>query len=189
MAFIVYNCWKSNVLQACPCPISPSHPIGREVATDKRNLDLLAGRLVVVLCMTSLTFLIGGLLPSRGWGLLIRTWHYCTSRQSRFIPRSDINTVGGIIQGAIPSSPGWDHNLLVFSWGGVLDRLRWKVVVVCPGQLHKPVTAVLATALSRTPMHWGVVGAASASNSMLVSYTQPYPPSSDGSGNAALNST
>ena len=33
---------------AHPCPISPSHPIGREVATEKRNLDPLAGRLVVV---------------------------------------------------------------------------------------------------------------------------------------------
>jgi hypothetical protein len=31
-----------------PCPISPSHPIGREVAPEKRNLDPLAGRLVVL---------------------------------------------------------------------------------------------------------------------------------------------
>jgi hypothetical protein len=34
---------------AHPCPISPSHPIGREVATEKRNLDPLAGRLVAFL--------------------------------------------------------------------------------------------------------------------------------------------
>jgi hypothetical protein len=31
-----------------PCPISPSYPIGREVATEKRNLNPLAGMLVVV---------------------------------------------------------------------------------------------------------------------------------------------
>ena len=30
-----------------PCPISASHPVGREVATEKRNLDPLEGRFVV----------------------------------------------------------------------------------------------------------------------------------------------
>ena len=34
--------------------------IGREVATEKRNLDPLAGRLVVFLHVTSPSFLIGG---------------------------------------------------------------------------------------------------------------------------------
>ena len=44
-----------------------SHPIGREVATEKRNRDPLAGRLVVFLCMTNPSVLIvGGLLPFRG---------------------------------------------------------------------------------------------------------------------------
>ena len=42
-----------------PCPISLSHPIGREVATEKRGLDPLAGTNPSVL-------IVGGLLPFRG---------------------------------------------------------------------------------------------------------------------------
>ena len=49
-----------------PCPISPSHPIGREVAPEKRNLDPLAGRLVVLFYVWE-TLSLGGLLPSRGF--------------------------------------------------------------------------------------------------------------------------
>ena len=49
-----------------PCPISPSHPIGREVATAKRNLDPLAGRLVVFVYDKPQFFNWGGLLHSRG---------------------------------------------------------------------------------------------------------------------------
>ena len=65
--FFFLNGWTSNVLRDVPCPISLSHPIGREVATEERNLDPLAGRLVVFLCMTNPSVLIvGGLLPFRG---------------------------------------------------------------------------------------------------------------------------
>ena len=62
---LVFNkpvkCLKSDVLKGVPCPILPSHPIGMEVATEKINLEPLAGRLVVLLSMKgSLFFFIGG---------------------------------------------------------------------------------------------------------------------------------
>ena len=46
-----------------PRPISPLHPIGRQVATQKKNLDPLAGRLVVFsfYVWQTLVFWLGGL--------------------------------------------------------------------------------------------------------------------------------
>ena len=47
-----------------PYSISPSHPIGREVATsrtEKRHLRPIARQAVVFFCMTSPSFLIGGI--------------------------------------------------------------------------------------------------------------------------------
>ena len=65
-----FSCFLVFLLNGCPMPNLTISP--REVATEKRNLDPLAGRLVVFLnCMTSPSFLIGGeLLPSRGKGLI-----------------------------------------------------------------------------------------------------------------------
>ena len=52
-----------------PCPISPSHPVGREVATEKRNLDPLARRLVVFDVWQALVvFQLGGEVSFLGRG-------------------------------------------------------------------------------------------------------------------------
>ena len=54
-----FSCFLVFLLNGCPMPNLTISP--REVATEKRNLDPLAGRLVVFLnCMTSPSFLIGG---------------------------------------------------------------------------------------------------------------------------------
>ena len=50
----------------CPCPISQARPIGKEVATEKRNLDLLTGRLVDLKMYVKSYRSIGGGLLGRG---------------------------------------------------------------------------------------------------------------------------
>ena len=52
-----------------PCPISPSHPIGREIATENLQVGCL-------LCMTSPSFLIVVDSCLLVVGLFIRTCHY-----------------------------------------------------------------------------------------------------------------